>query len=112
MEFQSIEDDLRGFNDDLPMIEERWFPVPKDGNIDHGFVHIGGLTEENVNNDGMYLTKTAELIQGLLYALHEQVVEVRGDLLFTEDAEAIHEDLKEIRQKFARVAFLISEAGY
>lgn len=105
---KTMRDDLIEFNQQLPMIEERWFKL--DPGCDHGFIHVGGLDEHNLKNDGMYLSKTAELIQALLHALHGQIIEVKGDAIDYKDAMLLHGCLRSIRTDFSRVAEIICKS--
>ena len=99
---KSLHDELIKFNNQLPMIKEEYFSC--DPCCDHGYIHVGGLTTENIQNNGMYLRKTAELIQALLHGIHGQVIEVSGDCITTEDAILLHCLLMDIREKFSSVA--------
>lgn len=110
MTHKTMGEQLVEFNQLLPSVKEEYFQ--RDCGGDHGFIHIGGLTTENIENNGMFLGKSAELTTFLLEALHQQVAEVAGDLISFSDAYDLDESLKKIRTEFSRVAYTIQKSNY
>ena len=74
------------------------------GDCDHGYVHIEGLDDKTLSNDGPYIGKMLELAQELLKGLRDQVDEVNGDAIKIEDGERVKKYLT-FAQKYVGFAF-------
>lgn len=90
--------------------ENPWFEY-EDG--DHGYVHIKGLDDETIYNNGPDIEKMMALCQELLRGLYMQVEEVKGDNIEDEPAEKVQKHLLSAMNAFSK-AFetYLKEASY
>ena len=85
----------------IKTFENPWF---KYIDADHGYVHIQGLDEKTLEEDGPYIEKMMALCQELLKGLYMQVDEVQGDLIEFEKAEKVKYRIA-LARKYFGIAF-------
>lgn len=100
---RNIREERMLFNKKFP-VEEHWFE--RDDATDVCFLHIEGLDQQNLENDGMSLCKAAELVEILLDAIHLHVEDL--DLEYPMH-EMLHDELMSIRQHFRAIAPLVKK---
>lgn len=79
--------------------ENPWFEYI-DG--DHGYVHINGLSDKTLEEDGPYVEKMMALCQELLKGLYMQVEEEKGDNIEDEPAEKVQKHLLSAMNAFSK----------
>lgn len=98
---QDIQEERLQFNTRNP-VKENWFK--RDTGDDVGFLHIEGLDQANLENDGMSLKKATELVEILLDALHTHIGDIELDY---QTEAALHDELITIRHRFYGIAPLL-----
>lgn len=81
---------MRVFEVAIKTFKNPWFEY-EDG--DHGYVHIKGLDDETIYNNGPDIEKMMALCQELLRGLYMQVEEVKGDNIEEVPAENVQKHL-------------------
>lgn len=101
MKFERTQELIRGKEILIRTFENPWF---KYIDADHGYVHIQGLNDKTLEEDGPYIEKMMALCQELLKGLYMQVEEVQGDLIEFEKAEKVKYRIALARRYFG-IAF-------